>query len=116
MMPRSPAPFGREPSGTYSRIRMPTNCVGRSGRRTGAWSALVMSDTPDPSPNGNAATGEVLRGLAAVAPLPLVVLNGSHHFLYVNAAATELFGCDTDHLLGMDLIDYVNPGERSDVA
>jgi len=50
-----------------------------------------MSDTPDPSPRRNAPSGDVLSGLAAVAPLPLVVLNGSRRLLYVNAAATELF-------------------------
>ena len=75
-----------------------------------------MSDTPDPSPRRNAPNGDVLSGLAAVAPLPLVVLNGSRRLLYVNAAATELFGCNTDQLLGMDLIDHVIAGERSDVA
>jgi len=75
-----------------------------------------MSDKPDPSPRRNAPSGDVLSGLAAVAPLPLVVLNGSRRLLYVNAAATELFGCNTDQLLGMDLIDHVVPGERSDVA
>jgi len=85
-------------------------------RSTGAWSARVMSDKPDPSPRRNAPSGDVLSGLAAVAPLPLVVLNGSRRLLYVNAAATELFGCNTDPLLGMDLIDHVVPGERSDVA
>src|SRR2546430_2092611 len=85
-------------------------------RSTEAWSARVMSDTPDPSPRRNAPNGDVLSGLAAVAPLPLVVLNGSRRLLYVNAAATELFGCNTDQLLGMDLIDHVIAGERSDVA
>ena len=75
-----------------------------------------MSDTPDPGPRRNAPSGDVLSGLAAVAPLPLVVLSGSRRFLYVNTAATELFGCDTDQLLGMDLIDHIIPGERSDVA
>ena len=85
-------------------------------RSTEAWSARVMSDTADSSAARNAPSGDVLRGLAAAAPLPLLVLNGSGRFLYVNAAATELFGCDTDQLLGMDLIEYVIPGERSDVA
>jgi PAS domain S-box-containing protein len=75
-----------------------------------------MSDTSDTSAAGSPPTGEMLRELAAVAPVPLVVLNGSREFLYVNAAAAKLFGCGSERLLGVDLMDYVVPGERSDVA
>jgi PAS domain S-box-containing protein len=74
-----------------------------------------MSDRAEAPPPENAATSEVLWELARVVPLALVVLSRDRRFQYVNPAATELFGCEFDQLVGADMIEYLIPGERSDV-
>jgi PAS domain S-box-containing protein len=61
-------------------------------------------------------TGDVLQKLAAAAPVPIFVIDEARRFVYLNAAACELFGCDRDDLTGADLIDYVVPAERAELT
>jgi PAS domain S-box-containing protein len=58
---------------------------------------------------------EILRALVEVVPAPLVMLDGSRRYLYVNPAACELFGRPREQLMGMDLVDCLVPRERDEV-
>jgi len=59
---------------------------------------------------------EILGALVEVVPAPLVVLDASRRYLYVNPAACELFGRQREQLLGMELADCLVPREREEVA
>jgi PAS domain S-box-containing protein len=58
----------------------------------------------------------ILRALVEVVPAPLLVVDGSRRFLYVNPAACELFGRRRQDLLGMDLADCIVARERAEVV
>lgn len=76
----------------------------------------MSSVAPDSEALQHPPTGEVLQKLAAAAPLPIFVIDEGRHFVYINASACELFGCSIEDLTGADLIDYVAPAERAEVA
>jgi PAS domain S-box-containing protein len=59
---------------------------------------------------------EILRALVEVVPAPLLVVDASRHYLYVNPAACELFGRRREDLMGMDLADCIVPRERDEVT
>jgi PAS domain S-box-containing protein len=76
----------------------------------------VNSVAPDPEAPQAPPTGEILQKVAAAAPVPLFVIDKGRRFVYLNASACELFGFGVEELTGADLIDYVVPGERAEVA
>jgi PAS domain S-box-containing protein len=59
---------------------------------------------------------EILRALVEVVPAPLLIVDASRRYLYVNPAACELFGRRREELLGMDLADCIVARERGEVT
>ncbi|HET9849850.1 MAG TPA: histidine kinase [Candidatus Dormibacteraeota bacterium] len=76
----------------------------------------MSSAAPDPEAPQLPLTGEILQRLAAAAPVPLFAIDGDHRFVYLNASTSELIGCSVESLTGANLIDYIIPGERAEVA
>ena len=59
---------------------------------------------------------EILQRMVEVAPAALVVLDASRQYIYVNAAACELFGRRAEQVLGTDFVACLVERERDDAT
>jgi PAS domain S-box-containing protein len=74
---------------------------------TGAW---LTESASGPS------VDEIVRTLVEVVPMPIFVVDGLLHYIFVNPAACELFGRRREEFVGMDLLDTVVARERDEVG